>query len=166
MRAPALENPGWVGLVAILIPTNRYNFLAGSASSPSPRITIQVIPRSLFPFLFPFPFPFLIPFPFNKYIIQIIENQQICKKSILQSRYTQIQISRNYFSNKRQNINLGDGHMAKLGEFHQQGFARWVAIWDTKMVITPVPAYPQGSLRNHPTISPNVLPCPKGSNFN
>ena len=50
---------------------------------------------------------------------KIIENQQICKKSILQRCYTQIQISGNLFDNKKQKINPGDGHTAKLGKFDQ-----------------------------------------------
>ena len=29
--------------------------------------------------------------------------------------------------------------MAKLGRFHQQGFTRWVATWEPKIVITRVP---------------------------
>ena len=54
--------------------------------------------------------------------------------------------------------------MAKLGKFRQYGFARWVATWNTKIVITQVPGGPQRSEfgKNHPTISPKVLPCPKG----
>ena len=57
--------------------------------------------------------------------------------------------------------------MAKLGTFHQSGFARWVATRDRKIVTTRVPGHPQESEfgQNHPTISPNVWPCPKGFNF-
>ena len=54
--------------------------------------------------------------------------------------------------------------MAELGKFHQQGIARCVVTWDTKLVITHVPGHPPGSEfgKNHPTISPKVLPYPKG----
>ena len=52
-------------LVAILIPTNRYNFVAGSHPPHPPLTTIQVVPPSLFPPLFPFPFPFPFPLPFS-----------------------------------------------------------------------------------------------------
>ena len=34
--------------------------------------------------------------------------------------------------------------MATLGKLHQYGLARWVATWDTKMVITRVPGHPPG----------------------
>ena len=62
-----------------------------------------------------------------------IENQQICKKSILQRIYTQIRIS------------------------------RWVVTWDTKVVTSRLPRYPpRPEFGMHlPTISPEVLPCPK-----
>ena len=53
------------------------------------------------------------------YIIQIIENPQIHKKSILQSWYTHRWISRDKFNNKRLKIIPGDDLMAKLGKFHQ-----------------------------------------------
>ena len=48
-------------------------------------------------------------------------------------------ISHDQFNNKRHKINPGDGHTAKLGKFHQYGFARWVATWDKQMVITRAP---------------------------
>ena len=47
-----------------------------------------------------------------------IENQLICKKSILQSWYTQIRISHNYFNYKRPKIKSGHGNVGKLGKFH------------------------------------------------
>ena len=57
------------GIVAILIPTNRYNFVAGSGP---PSLSLHYnTSDSLCPFpsLFPFPFPFPVPFPLTKYII-------------------------------------------------------------------------------------------------
>ena len=53
--------------------------------------------------------------------------------------------------------------MAKLGKYHQSGFARWVPTWDTKVVITQVPGHPpRPEFGIHlPTISPEVFPCRK-----
>ena len=40
----------------------------------------------------------------------------------------------------------------------------WGSTWNTKMVITRAPGHPQGSKfdQNDPTMSPDVLACPKG----
>ena len=54
--------------------------------------------------------------------------------------------------------------MVKLGKFHQQGFTLSQTTSDTKMVINRVPEHPPGPEfgMHPPTISPEVLPCPKG----
>ena len=44
----------------------------------------------------------------------------------------------------------------------------WGSKWNTKIIITRPPGHPQGSKvdQNDPTMSPDVLPCPKGVNLN
>ena len=53
-----------------------------------------------------------------------------------------------------------------LGRFPQQGFARWVATWDTTIVITRMPGHPPGAdfCQNHLTHIPKGFAMPKGQN--
>ena len=57
--------------------------------------------------------------------------------------------------------------MAKLGKF-QTRICTVGGNMDTKIVITRIPGHPPEPefAQNHPTISPKVLPCPKGVKIN
>ena len=68
--------------------------------------------------------------------IWISENQQIHKKSFLQSWYTHSWISCDHASNQKSNISPGGGHTAELAKLHQSGFTLWTPTWDTKVGIS------------------------------
>ena len=66
---------------------------------------------------------------------KIFENQQIPKKSILQSWYSHSSISHAHGSNKRPKINSGDSYTAEIANLHEYEFELWVPTWDLKVVI-------------------------------